>query len=78
MMNADEIEKRLRVALGKPGVVRSELARRTGISEAMLCRFLAGGRRLGLYRAVDLADALGLELRLVEKAPRRRGGEKGA
>jgi len=68
------IEERLRRELAKAGVLRSELARQTGISEAMLSLFVRGKRHIGLRAAATLAKALGFEVTL-KPTPRLRKGK---
>jgi transcriptional regulator with XRE-family HTH domain len=68
------IEERLRRELARAGVLRSELARQTGMSEAMLSLFVRGKRHIGLRAAVTLAQALGFEL-VLKPTPRLRKGK---
>jgi transcriptional regulator with XRE-family HTH domain len=78
MRGRDYIEKRLLRALGRSSLSRYAIAKRIGVSQAQLSRFVHGQRRLGLGTAASLADALGLELVLRPKAPRGHRGGKGA
>ena len=68
-----EIEEQLRQRLMKADVSRYQLARETGISQAMLSRFLRGERHIGLRAAAKLAKALGFEL-VLKARPRLRKG----
>ena len=68
-----DIEERIRRKLAKAEVSRYRLARQTGISQAMLSRFLRGERHIGLRTAAELAKALGFEL-VLKPRPRLRKG----
>lgn len=68
------IAERLRVAIQeeiwKQGFQQAELARRVGMSEAQISRFLKGERGLSLESIDKLMDVLGLEIVI---RPRKRG-----
>ena len=68
-----DIEEQLRRELAKADVSRYQLAQTTGISQAMLSRFLRGERRIGLRAAVTLAKALGFDLVLKPRPTLRKG-----
>jgi len=56
------LEEQLREALRKTGLSHHELARRSGVSQPVLSRFLNGQRSLTLPVAAKLCRALGLRL----------------
>jgi len=62
--------EQLQEAIRSSGTSRYAIARQTGLSQALLCRFLQGTRGLSLESIDKLMNALGLEIR-----PRERGGE---
>lgn len=66
------IESQLRQAILKAKLSRYALAKATGVSQAVLSRFVSGQRTLTLETAAKLAVALGLELK-----PRTKSGRKG-
>ena len=63
-----DLPRQLREAFAESGISRFELARRAGISYAIIHRFIGGDRGITLETASKLADVLGLELR-----PKRHG-----
>lgn len=62
----------LREAIDTCGKSRYRLAQETGVSQAQLCRFMAG-QGLGMANIDSLCRHLGLELRPRRKASRRKG-----
>ena len=58
-----DLAEQLRAAFTKSGLSRFELARRAGVSYAIVHRFIGGNRDITISTASKLADALGLELR---------------
>ncbi len=56
------IEEQLRQAILGAGVSRYAMAKKTGVSEGILSRFVRGERTLRLDTAARLAAALGLRL----------------
>jgi transcriptional regulator with XRE-family HTH domain len=60
----------LRQAIVRCGLTRYEIAKRSGVSQATLSRFVAGGS-LKLESVDRLIDVLGLEVR--PKSKRKRG-----
>ena len=58
-----DLAGQLRAAFAESGLSRFELARRAGISYAIVHRFTGGDRGITLDTASKLADVLGLELR---------------
>ncbi len=65
------LAEQLRQEIRRVGLSLNELERRTGVSHAVLSRFLSGKRTLTLPVAGKLAEALGLELCEVEPSGRR-------
>ena len=64
------LSEALREAIRRSGTSRYAIARETGLSQALLCRFLQGTRGLSLGSIDKLMGVLGLEIR-----PRERGGK---
>jgi DNA-binding phage protein len=62
--------EQLQEAIRCSGTSRYAIARDTGLSQALLCRFLQGTRGLSIESINRLMDTLGLEIR-----PRKRGGK---
>ncbi len=62
--------EQLQEAIRQSGTSRYAIARETGLSQALLCRFLQGTRGLSLESIDKLMGVLGLEIR-----PRERGGK---
>lgn len=56
----------LRAAFAESGLSRFELARRAGISYAIIHRFIGGDRSINLDTASKLAEVLGLEFQPVK------------
>jgi hypothetical protein len=54
--------EQLQEAIRGSGVSRYAIAQTTGLSQALLCRFLQGTRGLSLGTIDKLMDALGLEI----------------
>ena len=69
---AKTLSDQLRDAIDECGVSRYRLSRETGVSEAQLCRFMAGE---GLsVKSIDiLGEYLGLKL-TIQRKPRKRAG----
>ena len=57
----------LRAAFAESGLSRFELARRAGVSYAIVHRFMGGDRTITLDTATKLADVLGLELHAADR-----------
>jgi hypothetical protein len=64
------LSEALREAIRRSGTSRYAIVRETGLSQALLCRFLQGTRGLSLGSIDKLMGVLGLEIR-----PRERGGK---
>ena len=58
-----DLGKQLRTAFADSGLSRFELARRAGLSYAVIHRWVSGERDITLRTASKLADVLGVELR---------------
>ncbi|RKG67882.1 XRE family transcriptional regulator [Corallococcus sp. CA054B] len=65
-----DVAERLAEAMKARGMKASQLAEKLGKSRAWISKFLHGGRNTSFFTAVEIADALGLdiEVRLVERA----------
>lgn len=57
-----DIAEKLRDAIRQSGLSANELAKRSGVPQTTISRFLSG-KDLGIHRAAKLAKVLGLELR---------------
>lgn len=60
------LEGQLRAAIAKSGLSVYRLAKDSGVSQPVLCRFVNGQRDITLTTASKLAEALGLELKPVK------------
>ena len=56
------LEKRIRAAIKKSGVSVYRLAKDSGVSQPVICRFVNGKRGITLATASKLVETLGLEL----------------
>jgi hypothetical protein len=65
---SEKFSEQLRRAVREGESTRYALSKTTGISQAVLCRFVAGTAGMSLESIDRLMDALGLEIR-----PRKRG-----
>jgi transcriptional regulator with XRE-family HTH domain len=65
--------EKIRQAIQDCGLSHNDLARKSGVSQPQLSRFLAGERTLTLPAAAKVCEALGLRL-VGPKARRRQGG----
>jgi hypothetical protein len=65
---SEKFSDRLRRAVRESEATRYALSKTTGISQAVLCRFVAGTAGMSLDSIDKLVDALNLEIR-----PRKRG-----
>jgi hypothetical protein len=63
----EKFSDQLRRAVRESEATRYQISKQTGISQAVLCRFVAGTAGMSLDSIDKLMDALGLEIR-----PRRR------
>jgi transcriptional regulator with XRE-family HTH domain len=63
--------RRILVVKCKERAFATALAEKTGLSQAMLSRLINGTRRMGLYSAEKIADALGYKVAIVPKRKKR-------
>ena len=68
---AKGIESQLRQAIQEAPISRNQLSIKSGVDPAQLCYFVQGKRTLTLRSAEKIAEALGLELRPVNKGKKR-------
>jgi transcriptional regulator with XRE-family HTH domain len=75
-----EVTEALSEAIEEQGLTRSEVAKRLGKTKGFVSQLLGGGRNLTLRSVADLADAMGVSLKVeVERrqptkiAPRHHG-----
>jgi ribosome-binding protein aMBF1 (putative translation factor) len=66
-MTETYLEKRIRTAIKKSGLSIYKLAKKSGVSQPVLCRFMNGKRGITLATASKLVDTLGLKLILGKK-----------
>jgi len=59
-----EVTEALSEAIEKRGLTRSEVARRLGKTKGFVSQLLAGGRNLTLRTVADIADAIGISLKV--------------
>ena len=66
-----DVSERLAESMKARGIKASQLAEKLGKSRAWISKFLHGGRNTTFFTAVEIADALGLdvEVRFVERIP---------
>ena len=62
MARQADIERQLRQAIENGPLSRYEIAKRSGVSQAQLSRFVNGSRTLTLTSAAQVAKVLGLHL----------------
>jgi plasmid maintenance system antidote protein VapI len=65
MEKPTDLGDQLRAAFADSGLSRFELARRAGVSYAIVHRFMGSDRTITLDTASKLAEVLGVELRRV-------------
>ena len=68
---SEPFSDQLRRAVRESGMTRYALSKTTGVSQAVLCRFVAGTAGMSLDSIDRLMDVLGLEIR-----PRKRARGK--
>ena len=56
------LEKQIKTAIEKSGLSINQLAKESGVSQPVLCRFMNGQRGITLATASKLVEALGLKL----------------
>lgn len=59
-----EVTEALSEAIEKRGLTRSEVAKRLGKTKGFVSQLLAGGRNLTLRTVADIADAIGISLKV--------------
>lgn len=64
-----EVTEALSAAIEERGLTRSEVAKRLGKTKGFVSQLLAGGRNLTLRTVADIADAIGISLRLAVETP---------
>ena len=71
-----DLAEQLRWAIADSGLTRHALSKRSGVTYAVVFRFVAEERDVTLRTASKLADVLGLELRPAGPVSRRSKGTK--
>jgi ribosome-binding protein aMBF1 (putative translation factor) len=66
-MTETYLEKQIRTAIEKSGLSIYKLAKKSGVSQPVLCRFTNRKRGITLATASKLVDTLGLKLILEKK-----------
>jgi transcriptional regulator with XRE-family HTH domain len=64
MKKQDSISEALRHAIESSELSRYQICKRTGVSESTLSRFMSGAASLKLTTVDQLAEVLGIELRV--------------
>jgi transcriptional regulator with XRE-family HTH domain len=72
-MIADQLRVAVQEAIWSGGVPQAELARRAGMSQAMMSRFLRGERFLSPEAIDKVLDVLGLEIVIRPRRERKDG-----
>jgi transcriptional regulator with XRE-family HTH domain len=72
-MIAEQLQVAIQEGLWRRGIGQAELARRAGLSEAMLSRILNGRRTASLESAGAILDALELEVTIRSRRERKGG-----
>ena len=70
--NQTYLEKQLKTAIAKSGLSVYRLAKDSGVSQPVLCRFVNGQRGITLATASRLVETLGLELVEKKRKPKNR------
>jgi len=74
-----EVTEALSEAIEERGLTRSEVAKRLGKTKGFVSQLLAGGRNLTLRTVADIADAIGISLRVaVQGAESSKGATRRA
>jgi transcriptional regulator with XRE-family HTH domain len=72
-----EVTEALSEAIEERGITRSEVAKRLGKTKGFVSQLLAGGRNLTLRTVADIADAIGISLRVeVQRAESTKGATR--
>lgn len=69
----DGLTEQLKRAIESSGLTRYAISKGTGIDQGQLSKFMKGETTLGIAKAEQLADFLGLEITLRPKTDRRKG-----
>jgi DNA-binding phage protein len=69
------ITERIQEAIRSGGMSRYALSHRTGVDQALLCRFLKGQSSMSFETADKVLDALGLEVVIRPRHSTKKGGE---
>jgi transcriptional regulator with XRE-family HTH domain len=72
-MFAEELRSTVQEAIWAGGIEQAELARRAGMSEAMISRFLRGERGLSPGAIDEVLNVLGLEIVIRPRLDRKDG-----
>ena len=68
-MTAHPIMAELRAERRARGITQAELARRSGYAHNAVCQWERGERKIFAHALSDIANALGLDLKLDRKTP---------
>ena len=72
-----EVTEALSEAIEEQGLTRSEVAKRLGKTKGFVSQLLAGGRNLTLRTVADVADAIGISLKVaVEQREVAKSGKR--
>ena len=66
------LEEHLKTAIAKSGLSVYRLAKDSGVSQPVLCRFVNGQRGITLATASKLVEALGLELVVKKRKSKKK------
>lgn len=70
--NQTYLEEQLKTAIAKSGLSVYRLAKDSGVSQPVLCRFVNGQRGITLATASKLVETLGLELVEKKRKPEKK------
>lgn len=68
----DGLTEQLKRAIRTSGLTRYAISKATGIDQGQLSKFMKGETTLGIAKAEQLADFLGLEIMLQSKSDRQK------
>ena len=63
----------LQDAIRRSGLTQREVARKAGIDSSQVSRFMSGSRNMTLGTAEKVAEAVGVEIRVVRRPKKRKG-----
>ncbi len=63
----------LQDAIRRSGLTQREVARQAGIDSSQVSRFMSGSRNMTLGTAEKVAEAVGVEIRVVRRPKKRKG-----